>query len=260
MGHIHLGVLPGTRKWKAVVELLASQAPADDVAAASAVAAERDLARATHDPVLVECVRLLALIPQAARAGSFAAELRELGLDVPDRPSLPDLLHATTAAVDRVAQRQARRTDFGELCARALVGTIAARIGGALPSLFGPDTGDVRTAAARMAAPGEFAVAARGLFARLTSETLSSWLDRTLSSHVGPGRRFAHAGERDEFDRALAQYTSEASRIIKEFAGGWYGKTLHRDGTITSERAAAFAAVSFKKIGEELRRKRNADV
>ena len=59
---------------------------------------------------------------------------------------------------------------------------------------------------------------------------------------------------------ALDQYCSEATRIIREFAEGWYGKTLYRDGTITAERAAAFGAVAFKKIGEELRRKREAHV
>jgi hypothetical protein len=34
---------------------------------------------------------------------------------------------------------------------------------------------------------------------------------------------------------------------------------LFRDGTITSERAAAFGAVAFKKINEELIRKRSSD-
>jgi hypothetical protein len=31
-----------------------------------------------------------------------------------------------------------------------------------------------------------------------------------------------------EFERALAQRTNEASRIVEEFAGGWYGKTVRQ--------------------------------
>jgi hypothetical protein len=62
--------------------------------------------------------------------------------------------------------------------------------------------------------------------------------------------------ERNAFDRALEQYCSEATRIIREFSGAWYGKTLAREGTISQERAAAFSAVALKKIGAELQRKR----
>lgn len=98
----------------------------------------------------------------------------------------------------------------------------------------------------------------RAFFTRLTRDTLSNWLDRTLSTHVGPNRRFAHAGQRGDFDVALGQYCSEATRIIREFSGGWYGATIFREKTITRERAAGFGYVAFKKIGEELRQKRDA--
>ena len=47
--------------------------------------------------------------------------------------------------------------------------------------------------------------------------------------------------------------------MIREFSGGWYWKTLQRRGTHRNVRAAAFAAVAFKKIIEELREKRGAD-
>jgi hypothetical protein len=90
-------------------------------------------------------------------------------------------------------------------------------------------------------------------------DTLSSWLDRTLASQTGPGRRMSDAGARSAFDLALGQYTHEATRIIREFAPGWYGKRLHESGRIDSHQAAAFGAVAMKKITEELRRKRNAD-
>ena len=86
---------------------------------------------------------------------------------------------------------------------------------------------------------------ARMFFGHLTGEALSSWLDRTLSTHVGPGRRFAHVGERSAFDAALNQYCAEATRMIREFSGGWYWKTLQRRGRIDTSDAAAFAAVAL---------------
>ena len=91
------------------------------------------------------------------------------------------------------------------------------------------------------------------------ADTLGYWLDRTLSTKVGPGRRFEGMAARDEFDRSLDQYCVEATRIIHEFASDWYSLRLYKEGTITSERAASFTAVVFRKINEELRRKRNGD-
>ena len=40
MGHIHLGVLPASKKWRDVVELLQDGALASDVIQSSAIAAE----------------------------------------------------------------------------------------------------------------------------------------------------------------------------------------------------------------------------
>ena len=90
MGHIHLGVLPRTKKWREVVDLLAAGFPDEQVVAASAIASERDFANAVHDPVFVEAVRLLALIPQAARSDDFDDGLRAGSVSMfPTRRFLP---------------------------------------------------------------------------------------------------------------------------------------------------------------------------
>ena len=62
MGHTLLARLPGSRKWREVVDLLDDGAAPGVVASAAAVAAERDLEKAADDPVFVEALRLLALI------------------------------------------------------------------------------------------------------------------------------------------------------------------------------------------------------
>ena len=258
MGHIRLGRLPRTRQWREVVALIEGHAPDTAVLAASAVAAEKDLLGAARDPGFVEALRLLALIPQAAREPDFAGALRELGLAVPDAPLLPDLLVALGRRLDEHA-RLAGRSDMGELARRALIGTLSREIGRSLPGLLEAETGDLRHAAARHGQPEAFAGLARAFFGRLTGEALASWLDRTLSTHVGPGRRFSDAAARAAFDTALAQYAAEATRIIREFAGGWYGKTLWREGTIKTDRASGFAAIALRKIVAELQRKRDAD-
>lgn len=256
MGHVHLATLPATKGWREVVDLLDERAATSDVVRASALAAERDLAAAAGDPGLVEAVRLLALIPQAARHPEFGAQLRALGIAVSDAPMLGDLTVAAAQALGNSIARSERRTDLGEIARRALVGTLSALIGEALPGLFEADASDVRRAAAHLRRPDAFARATRGFFGRLLADTLASKLDRTLSTRVGPEQRFGSLGDRDAFDRGLDQYCVEATRIIREFSGAWYAKTLFREGTITTERAAGFTAVAMKKIGAELQRKR----
>lgn len=260
MGHVRLGVLPKSRWWKDVVALLSGDADNEAVIAASARAAERDMLTATQGPVFVEAVRLLLAIPLAARSEDFGRSLREIGLDVGDRPSLLDLVTAVSEHLDRTAYRSDRRSDLGELSSRALVATLSTSIGDELPGLFDARPADVQAVARKFSWSRGISEISRTYFGHLVSGTLSSWLDRTLALQIGPGKRFSDVADRGAFDVALAQHSSEATRIIKEFAGGWYGMTVHGKGGIGTHDAAVFGAVALKKIVEELRMRREPDV
>jgi hypothetical protein len=63
-----------------------------------------------------------------------------------------------------------------------------------------------------------------------------------------------------DFNAALDLHCREASRIIKEFSGGWYGKTLQQERQVSQEDARKFAHIAFKKLRAELRKRRDADV
>lgn len=260
MGHIHLGVLPNSRKWREVVDLLTGGATNADIVAASAAAAEQDLLAAAQDPVFVEAVRLLATIPAAARNDNFGQALRDAEIPIKGTPDLLTLINAVGQRLDEVARQRARPSDIGELSRRALLSTLSMHVGDQLPGLFDVTPGDVQRAAALLGNSRAFASCTRSFFNRLLSESLRSWLDRTMSAQIGSDKHFSGVRDRAAFDIALAHYSSEATRIIREFAGGWHGKTLHRDGKFDSRQAAAFGAVCFKKITEELRVTRGADV
>ena len=83
----------------------------------------------------------------------------------------------------------------------------------------------------------------------MTSETLAYWLERSLGAHIG------NVQERNDFDAALAQFSAEATRIIQEFCTGWYAKNVLRADRAPDGATRAFAAVAFKKINDEMRRK-----
>lgn len=258
MGHVRLGTLPRSRKWDDVVALLANGADVDDVAAASARAAESALAGASDDPVFQDAVWLLTNLPLAARAPGFVETLAELGVDAPDGPGLLELTAAIGDALDRRAGDTGGRTDLGEMAHAALLESLVAAIEPQIPSLFSPSPSDVRTALGRLSGGDRFADLARDFFTRVVQRSLDYFLSRELANHVGEGRRFASDAERRAFDEALAVHCRETSRIVKEYAGGWYGKTVWKEGRLTRREAERFARYGFKKLRDELGRRRVA--
>src|SRR5260370_34991555 len=115
MGHIRLGVRAKSRKWQQVGEELRLGADVDSIAASAADAAEASLQGASNDPAFLHAFWLLTQIPLAARSAAFAEDLRRLGLEVSDQPSLMDSSAAFSAAVDRHAREHKRRTDLVEM-------------------------------------------------------------------------------------------------------------------------------------------------
>jgi hypothetical protein len=259
MGHIRLGVLLQSRKWLKVVDELHLGASAAEVAASTAEAAETSLQGAADDPAFLHAFWLLTQVPIAARGPSFTEDLGRLGVKVGDRPSLMSIVAAISDAVDRHVRELGGRTDLGEMAQMAAVESLTATVAPTLPSLFGPGPDEVQRAIGRLAGGDRFSALARDFFARLTQRTLGYYLSRELSNHIGAGERFANDGMRAEFDRALDQHCREASRIVEEFAGGWYGKTVYRGGGLTPDAVSRFAPVAFRKIRAELRKRRDAD-
>jgi hypothetical protein len=259
MGHIRLGTLPKTQKWNQVVSLIAGGADVPRIAAASADAAEHSLERASQDEGLAHSFWLLTQIPQAARYPNFSERLWELGLTgLSSKPTLFEIVAAFTSAVDRHVRERGKRTDLGEMAQHAASETLTSLTGRDLPSLFTPSASDVQRSLAKLGTSDRFSIVARDFFSRLTSRSLSYFLSRELSKHVGPDKRFAAVGDRSDFTSAFDLHCREASRIIKEFSGGWYGKTLQREKQISQDDARKFAHVALKKLRTELRGRRDA--
>lgn len=259
VGHIRMGTLPATQKWRQVVAQLELGADVDVVAAAAADAADAGLERAASDPSLLLSFWLLTQVPVAARGPSFVEALADLGLEVPSGPTLLDLTAALADKMDREARRAGGRTDLGEMAQLAAIESLTAVVGDDLPSLFAPDPGDVQRALGRLASGDRFAALAREFFARLTYRVLDYYLSRELGLHVGAARRFASDGLRSEFDAALHRHCREAARIVEALAGGWFGKRTYRGAGVTADDVRKLAPYAFRKMRSELRKRRNVD-
>ena len=133
MGHVRLGRLPQTRKWRNVVDLLEASAPTDRIAAASADAAEASLRSAASDSALAHSVWLLTQLPIAARSADFAGQLSALGLRIGKPPTLLEVVSAFADAVDW--QRTDGVAQTCEIAQQAAAESFTAIVGRSLPSL-----------------------------------------------------------------------------------------------------------------------------
>ncbi|MGB7062822.1 MAG: hypothetical protein WBF13_10795 [Candidatus Zixiibacteriota bacterium] len=253
MGHIRLGNLPRSRKWRQVIALIGEGASAPDVAALTLSASERGLAGASDDAGLVHSMWLLTQVAQASRKEDFVAGLRELGLAVSDEPTLHDVVAHFSEAVDDEIRQRGGRSDLGEMAQLSAAESLTRMCASHLGTLFGTTTEDVQSALRRFSTTKGFSQLSREFFSRLTFRYLSYFLSREMSNHVGGNRRFFNLGEHTEFLKALEVHSRQASRIVEEFAGGWYSKTAYEEG-ITKDKTAGFVHVALKKVGAELKK------
>ncbi len=254
MGHIHLGRLPKTRPWNAVVDLLRVGASTADVAKATAKAAENSLAPAASDPALRHAFWLLTQLPLAARSTDFAGRLLELKFDAGAASSVLSLAAAFQASIAAHSLHAKVKTDLGDMAQLAATEAFTALLTADLPALFGTTKEEVRYALGKLAAPDRFAKLSREFFARLINRNLEYFISRAIADHTGPGRGFRSLDDQEVFRRALTQHCYEAALIVETFSRQWYSKANWQGG-VTPAKAAGFVNVAFKKLREELRRR-----
>lgn len=251
MGHIRLGVLPQTNRWRIVVGKIASGGSAAEIASATSHAAHKGLEKAQNDPGLCHTLWLLARISLAARQESFGEALQASGVPAPAEPGLFDLVGGFTDALD-VRIRKAGRTDLGEIAQLAAVETLTALVSQRANNLFGVTPGDVKQAVYEFSTKKGFSTMAHDFFARFIQRFLTYHLGRELSNHVGGNGRFANPEEHTDFVQHLATHCREAALIVREYAGGWYSKANYEDG-ISERKAQLFANYSLTKLQRELK-------
>jgi hypothetical protein len=244
MGHIRLGNLPRTRKWRQVVALLDSGAATDQIAAATLDASKHGLEEAARDPTLAYSFWLLTQLPLCARKSDYSEELRKLGIPVADDPGLLDLVGAFTDSVDAHIRLIGGRTDLGEMAQMGAAESLTSTLRQGTESLFGTTPADVQRELASLATPKNFSVLVRDFFSRLSERYLTYFLSRELSNHRS-------VDENRQFREALSVHCKQASKIVEQFAGGWYSKTNFKGG-ITQRKAANFIQVALKNLRAEL--------
>ena len=146
MGHIQLGQLPRTRKWRDVVELIAAGADVPQVANATIKAAEDAFSFVNDDSGYNQAVWLMTQLGLAAKQENPLEYLRGRGVNIPDNTSLPGVVAALTEALDNHAANDGGHSDLGDLAQRALVDAVINRMEPKLQqqSLFNMEASDTQ--------------------------------------------------------------------------------------------------------------------
>src|SRR5438105_1881488 len=146
MGHIRIGTLPATRRWKDVIGLVAEGAEVSRVAEATTHAWQLAFDKVRNDAGFREAVFLLTQLGVAGKSGDPAGRLGAAGLEVGGAGSVVEVAMALSEAMERRIQGARQRSDFGELAQRALVAAVTEHLQREMPTLIEPSVDDIRAA------------------------------------------------------------------------------------------------------------------
>jgi hypothetical protein len=260
MGHIRIGTLPATKRWKEVVGLITEGAEVSKVAESTVHASELAFNKVHDDFGFREAVWLMTQFGVAGSKENPAQHLDSLGIEVSGASSVVEVALAVAKELDRRVDASRRRSDFGEMAQRALISSVTEHLQekaqGQLPSMGA----DVKAALGKLGKKKEFGQFSRSFFAKLTNQCLEYFLSKNLATHVGEKRRFATTEQLAKFEAALTKHCEEASAIVEDFSGDWFSKNrFEGGGEISREKAEGFGWYALEKMRRELAARAKSD-
>lgn len=260
MGHVRLGILPKTRAWKDVIELIANGASVASIANATMKAADKAFETIQQDAGFAEAVELMIQLATASKSQDLVEHLEYIGITLSAQTSVAELAVVLGRALDQRMEKHQGRSDFGDLAQEALIGAIVERFNERFGPLFPPTSREVHLALSDMGKAGEFGKLSRAFFAKLTNSSLDYFLSKTVGTQIGEGQRFATTNQVALFKDALALHTREAAEIVERFSGDWFSKHHHQsEGQIPTQATEGFGWYAMQKMREELKMRANPD-
>lgn len=254
MGHVRLGTLPQTLAWKEVIRFIVDGEDVLKIAEAAHKAADKAFARMAGDKGFTEAVWLLTQLGIAAKSQNAAAHLESVGIRLSKHTSIAEVAVAIRAAVDQQMVKSGETSDIGNIASNALVSAVTTHLDRQLGGLFEAASVEVHAALCEIGKPKQFGELSRTFFAKLSSESLKYFLDKTIDTHIGQGQRFQTRSESRQFRNALSQHSDEAAKIVETFASDWFSKNRHSGGgEISRDRTQGFGWHAMQKIRDEMK-------
>ena len=253
MGHVRMGVLPKYPRWKNIITLLDNADASVSQIADKVLDNSRDVIDSESAQSSVGyCVWLIAQITLASRGETFKDDLPKLGIRASDETNASEFI----ASVAHIASRQLSSLEpqnaLSNIAGLALRETLTRSIGVYSATLFSEGLAEVQDSIKKYSTQKQFSSLLHMFFTAFLNRVLRFVVDKELANHVGSGRRFENLDELDEFTKSLESFAGQTSRIVDEFAGGWYSKRVWQQGAISEQDAAGFVHVALSKLSADL--------
>ena len=256
MGHIRISVLPKSKRWRDISQLIAGmQASEIEIADIAQQTIQNVRSRFRHieqDNGVLGAFQFLINIAVASREENPQAWLLNIGIDLPDSPTP----FSFARAVGDYVTPKKDSFEYGEIAQQAAGDAICVWYDQNQEhtiSLF--ESLDDPFEVWRRAGNGAgFCELSRLFFAKFTQRYLEYFLERTASAAL------RSIDERIEFEQRLEEHVDtislhafETAKITQSFAAGWFNKHA-KEGIPSEKEIEGFLSHAFGKIRDELQR------
>ncbi len=249
MGHLHLGHLPRSYRWKQVISLLDEGAEIPELASSSVNAASKGLRNIPTDGGFTAIISYIFELAKASRSSDISDSLTSIGIDLNSQKTSIDFISTIAGNLSDRLSPVYPRSDVGKIASDSLLESLSKQITGKTGSLFDEGDQSIKSLTESFRGNG-FKNLMHEFYATFTSRYLSYHLGRELANHVGVGERFQDIDSHTEFSNAFSHYCRQTIRITDEFTPGWLGKSIY-EGTLSKEAINRYVYVAFKKITSE---------
>lgn len=149
--------------------------------------------------------------------------------------------------------------DFAEIGSLALRTALTDTVAQQGPSFFGSSLDDLQNAFRTYSTQVQFGRLAHRFFGDFFARVLRSYVDRELSNHVGSAPGLATLSDSRHFLDALDLHARQSTRVVEDFAGGWYSRhNWESQGEVSREETQRFMAYALRKLRAELKQQASA--
>ncbi len=253
MGHIRLGILPKTHKWKDVIEYLGDpDIPVATIADKTLDNSQDILQNEISKSSVTFCIWLLSKMVLSAKDDDFTNILVSQGIDVTAKTNATRFITEASNFTSQQLNQITPRTAVNNIAALAFRETLTRTVGIYGKTLFGSQIVDIRLALKRYSTNKTYSNLLHMYFKSFLSRTLRFIIDKEIANHLGPGQRFKNVQQLVEFEDALDYYAEQTARIVDEFSGGWYSKKVWQTGDISKGDVEKFVHVALQKLRKDL--------
>jgi hypothetical protein len=255
MGHIRLGRLPKTYKWREVFDALDDDNLTGEMLAnAISSSAQDEFESLKGDQSLSFCFWVLAYVVSSAKTDSFLNRLEKLGVNTKNINSGLDFAKSFSSFISQSLNEIGRPNAFANIAELSVNETITNILVNQTKTLFGTKIDDIQVAFKKTATKKQFGLISRQFFATFLTRSLQFVTDKEISNYIGKNKTIGSSSDVMSLQKALSTYCYQSSKIVEEFSGGWFSKqSWQTKNNITYDSAKGFMAYAIEKVNMDLR-------